>query len=168
MQEPLLINLKSYSDNRGSFAEKYNSEIQNQLNLLWAQENFSISQKNVIRGLHYQLNSPQAKLIHCIHGKILDVIVDIRHKSINYGQHYKYILKYDQILFVPEGFAHGFLSLEENTIVEYKCSNVYKPNDSYTIMWNDKDLNIEWGINLPILSQKDMDGHSFQDAPKFI
>jgi dTDP-4-dehydrorhamnose 3,5-epimerase len=168
MYEPFLINLKNYVDNRGSFAEKYNLQIQNELNIIWSQENFSVSQRNVIRGLHYQLNSPQAKLIHCINGKVLDVIVDIRHKSVNYGKHYKYLLKSDQMLFVPEGFAHGFLSLEENTIIEYKCSNQYKPNDSYTILWNDKYLNIDWKITDPILSSKDSMGLTFEEAPKFI
>ena len=168
MQEPFLINLKNYIDNRGSFAEKYNLQIQNELNIIWSQENFSVSQKNVIRGLHYQLNSPQAKLIHCINGKVLDVIVDIRHKSVNYGKHYKYLLKNDQMLFIPEGFAHGFLALEENTIIEYKCSNQYKPNDNYTILWNDKNVNIDWGVDNPILSNRDMDGLTFDQAPKFI
>jgi dTDP-4-dehydrorhamnose 3,5-epimerase len=168
MYEPFLIDLKTYSDNRGCFAEKYNSEIQNKLNIIWTQENFSFSSKNVLRGLHYQLNSPQAKLIHCINGKILDIIVDIRCKSNNYGKHYKYFLKYDQMLFVPEGFAHGFVSLVDNTIVEYKCSNIYKPNDSYTISWNDKYLNIDWATTHPILSQKDAAGLTFEEAPKFI
>jgi dTDP-4-dehydrorhamnose 3,5-epimerase len=168
MYEPILIDLKTYSDNRGFFAEKYNPEIQNKLNIIWTQENFSFSNIDVLRGLHYQLNSPQAKLIHCISGKILDVIVDIRRKSNNYGKHYKYFLEYDQMLFVPEGFAHGFLTLTNNTIVEYKCSNIYKPNDSYTILWNDKDLNIDWEVIHPILSDKDKDGLKFIDAPKFI
>jgi dTDP-4-dehydrorhamnose 3,5-epimerase len=168
MHEPFLINLVTYTDNRGYFAEKYNSEVQDQLNIIWTQENFSLSSANVLRGLHYQLNSPQAKLIHCVNGKILDVIVDIRHKSNNYGKHYKYLLEYNQMLFVPEGFAHGFLSLGDNTIVEYKCSNMYKPNDSYTILWNDKDLNIDWGIEKPILSDKDYNGMKFKEAPKFI
>jgi len=168
MQEPLLINLKTYPDNRGFFAEKYNPEIQNTLNILWTQENFSSSVKNALRGLHYQLHSPQAKLIHCTNGTILDVIVDLRHKSNNFGRYYKYLLESNHILFVPEGFAHGFVSLIDHTIVEYKCSNIYKPNDNYTILWNDEDLNINWGIENPILSEKDKQGLKFVDAPKFI
>ncbi len=168
MQQPFLINLKKYFDQRGFFSEKYNSEIKNKLNINWTQENFSISKLNVIRGLHYQLNSPQAKLIHCIYGKILDVIVDIRFKSPSFGKYFKYFLESDQMLFVPEGFAHGFLSLQENTIVEYKCSDIYKPNDSYTISWNDKYLNIDWTTTFPVLSQKDANGLTFEEAPKFI
>lgn len=168
MQKPILIKLKKYFDERGYFSEKYNFDIQNQLNIIWVQENFSISKLNVIRGLHYQLNSPQAKLIHCIHGKILDIIVDMRYKSSSFGHYFKYSLENDQMLFIPEGFAHGFLSLQENTIVEYKCSNIYKPNDSYTILWNDKNLNIDWGVENPILSEKDGNGLTFDQAPKFI
>jgi dTDP-4-dehydrorhamnose 3,5-epimerase len=168
MQKPFLINFKKYFDQRGVFSEKYNLKIQNKLNINWVQENFSISKLNVLRGLHYQLKSPQAKLIHCIHGEILDVIVDIRHQSPFYGQHFKYFLKNDQMLFIPEGFAHGFLSLKENTIVEYKGSNIYNPKDSYTILWNDKYLNIEWGVNKPILSEKDINGFTFENAPKFM
>ena len=168
MIEPYLINLKKYYDERGFFSEKYNLEILNNLNIIWSQENFSVSHKNVLRGLHYQLYSPQAKLIHCIHGKILDIIVDLRHKSVNYGKYFQYALEHDQMLFVPEGFAHGFLSLQNNTIVEYKCSNIYKPNDSYTILWNDVKLDIPWGIQDPILSDKDANGLKFDDAPKFV
>jgi len=168
VKQPFLINLKKYTDKRGFLAEKYNNQIQNQLNINWLQENFSISKLNTLRGLHYQLNSPQAKLIHCIYGKILDVIVDIRYKSPYFGQHFKYFLEDCQMLFIPEGFAHGFLSLKENTIVEYKCSNLYKQDDSYTILWNDKKLNIEWGIDQPMISDKDMNGITFEKAPKFM
>lgn len=168
MTEPFLIDLKKHNDNRGYFAEKYNIEIQNELNIIWIQENFSCSHENVLRGLHYQLNFPQAKLIHCINGRILDVIVDIRYKSNNFGKYFKYVLDNSQMLFIPEGFAHGFLSLEDNTIVEYKCSNLYQPNDSHTILWNDKNLNIDWHIKQPILSEKDMQGLTFENSPKFM
>jgi dTDP-4-dehydrorhamnose 3,5-epimerase len=168
VEQPFLINLKTHSDLRGYFSEKYNNDIRNQLKINWVQENFSISKLNTLRGLHYQLHSPQAKLIHCIFGKVLDIIVDLRYKSSSFGHHFKYFLQNDQMLFIPEGFAHGFLSLEENTIIEYKCSNIYKPDDSYTILWNDKDLNIEWGIEQPILSDKDINGITFENAPKFM
>jgi dTDP-4-dehydrorhamnose 3,5-epimerase len=165
---PKFFQLSKHSDNRGCFYEKYHKEIQNNLKIEWKQENFSISKKNVLRGLHYQLKSPQEKLVHCIYGEILDVIVDIRVDSKTYGKHFKYFLNQENILFVPSGFAHGFLSLKENTIVEYKCSNYYMPNDQYTILWNDKNLNIDWGVNNPILSEKDSNGFTFESAPKFM
>ena len=179
MNKPFLIDLKKYEDERGYFVEKFNREIyrkvtdiENEIVLQncpqWVQENYSVSNKNVLRGLHYQLNQPQAKLIHCIYGNIIDVVVDLRESSSNFGKHTKYYLDDSSILYVPVGFAHAFLSLSDNTIVEYKCSDYYKPEDSYTIMWNDKNLNIDWPIDNPILSYKDSMGFTFQNAPKFI
>jgi len=97
----------------------------------------------------------------------MDVIVDLRESSPNFGKHEKYYLDDSSILYVPIGFAHAFLSLSDNTIVEYKCSKFYLPKDSYTLMWNDKNLNIDWGIDDPILSSKDADGLSLADCPKF-
>lgn len=167
MDQPFLIDLKENTDERGVFFEKFNPEIEKKLNIIWVQENFSISKKNVLRGLHYQLNFPQAKLVHCINGQILDIVVDLRINSPWFGAHYKFLSMNNNMIFVPEGFAHGFLSLEENTIVEYKCSNIYKPNDSYTLLWNDKDLNIDWGIKNPILSEKDAKGLMFEHTPKY-
>ena len=175
MHEPFLIDLKKYDDDRGYFVEKFNKEIYKIVSntntdncVNWVQENYSVSNKNVLRGLHYQYKSPQAKLIHCINGKILDVIVDLRESSENFGKHIKYYLNDSQILYVPYGFAHAFLSLTDNSIVEYKCSDYYKPQDSYSILWNDKDLNIDWPIDNPILSYKDSIGLTFKNAPKFI
>lgn len=167
-QKPHLFNLETYIDSRGFFVEKYNTEIHNLLVQNWVKENFSVSHKNVLRGLHFQYKTPQAKLIHCINGKILDVIVDLRETSESFGKHFYYYLKYDQILFVPEGFAHGFLSLEDNTIVEYKCNKFYRPDDEYTLIWNDPDLNINWGVEKPILSEKDNKGLKFNECPKFV
>lgn len=168
INEPFLFDLNTYTDSRGLFAEKYTIEMNNDLYRYWSKENFSISHKNVLRGLHFQYKSAQAKLIHCIHGKILDVIVDLRESSQFFGKYHKYFLKYNQVLFVPEGFAHGFLSLEDNTIVEYKCTKIYRPDDEYTLIWNDPDLNIDWGIEKPILSEKDSKGLKFNECPKFV
>jgi dTDP-4-dehydrorhamnose 3,5-epimerase len=178
MKEPFLINLKKYDDNRGYVVEKFNRNIYRQVKDIesetvlqncphWVQENYSVSNKHVLRGIHYQYKNPQAKLVHCLYGKILDVIVDLRKSSPNFGQNTKYILDDSQILYVPVGFGHSFLSLIENTIVEYKCSDYYYPEDAYTIMWNDKNLNIDWGVSSPILSDKDAKGFKFEDAPKF-
>jgi dTDP-4-dehydrorhamnose 3,5-epimerase len=178
MKEPFLINLNQYRDNRGYFVEKFNraiyrsvTDIENETVLQncphWVQESYSVSNKNVLRGIHYQYKSPQAKLVHCLYGKILDVIVDLRKSSPNFGKYVKYNLDDSQILYVPIGFGHSFLSLTENTIVEYKSSEYYMPEDSYSILWNDKYLNIEWGTENPTVSDKDQNGLSFEQAPKF-
>lgn len=179
MTEPFLIDIKKYSDNRGYFVEKFNREIYRTVTNpesedclqncpQWVQENYSLSNKNVLRGIHFQYKNPQAKLVHCLYGKILDVIVDLRKSSENFGKHIKYYLDDSQILYVPIGFGHSFLTLTENTIVEYKCTDYYSPEDSYTILWNDEDLNIDWNISDPILSEKDAIGLTFKEAPKFI
>ena len=178
MKEPFLINLKKYHDSRGYFVEKFNraiyrsvTDIENETVLRncprWVQENYSVSNKDVLRGIHYQYKYPQTKLVHCLYGKILDIIVDLRQSSPNFGKHVKYYLDDSQILYVPIGFGHSFISLTENSIIEYKSSEYYMPEDSYTIAWNDKDLNINWGIQNPILSDKDQNGLSFEQAPKF-
>jgi len=178
MKQPFTINLKKYNDSRGYFVEKFNKEIYRQVTdsenetvlqncPQWVQENYSVSQKNVLRGLHYQLDQPQAKLIHCMYGKIMDVIVDLRLFSPNFGKHEKYYLDDSSILYVPIGFAHAFVSLSDHTIVEYKCSNFYLQKDSYVLAWNDKNLNIDWGIDNPILSEQDSNALSLADCPKF-
>jgi dTDP-4-dehydrorhamnose 3,5-epimerase len=117
-----------------------------------------MSNKNVIRGLHFQYPNYQAKLIRVVKGKILDVCVDLNKNSPTYLQHTKIELSDENglCLFVPTKYAHGCLSLEDNTIVNYKCSNYYYPNEQFGIIWNDKSLNINWGINKPLLSKKDL------------
>ena len=108
--------------------------------------------------MHFQ-NPPfaQAKLIRVVKGSILDVAIDLRKTSPTFGRHFKHILSGEnkQQLYIPEGFAHGFLCLEDNTILNYKCSNYYNPESENSIIWNDKDLNIDWGILNPILAEKD-------------
>lgn len=179
MEEPFLIHLTKYSDNRGYFIEKFNKNIYRSVTDTesetvlqncphWVQENMSLSNKNVIRGIHYQYNNPQAKLVHCLYGKILDIIVDLRQTSPTFGKHFKFNLNDEVILYVPKGFGHSFLSLSDNTLIEYKCSDYYKPEDQYTIIWNDNSLNIDWGIDNPILSDKDNNGLTFEECPKFI
>jgi dTDP-4-dehydrorhamnose 3,5-epimerase len=178
MKEPSLIYLKKYSDNRGHFIEKFNKNIYRSITdpesetvlqncPQWVQENFSFSKKHVLRGIHYQYNNPQAKLVHCLHGEILDIIVDLRSSSSSFGKHFKFNLNDEVMLYVPKGFGHSFLALSNDTIVEYKCSDYYSPNDQYTIKWDDKTLNINWGVESPIMSDKDSNGISFNDAPKF-
>ncbi len=156
-----LIEPNIFNDARGSFYESY-SKIELEkfgIKTDFIQDNQSVSKKNVLRGLHFQRPPyAQAKLIRVVKGSILDVVVDIREKSKTFGKYYSCMLSEinNQMLFIPEGFAHGFLALEDNTIFLYKCSNTYHKDSEDGILWNDPDLNIEWGIENPILSDKDV------------
>ena len=116
--------------------------------LIFVQDNLSASKKNVLRGLHYQLKYPQDKLVYVTSGKVLDVVVDIRLGSPTYKKMGNKILDSSsmQRLLIPKGFAHGFLSLTDDVIFQYKCSDYYYPNDQFSILWNDKDLNIDWDL----------------------
>ena len=164
----VIIEPNVFEDNRGYFYESYNKEQfeKNGVEDLFLQDNLSSSKKNVLRGLHFQ-NPPfsQAKLIKVIQGSVLDVAVDLRKDSITYGQHYTVHLSgaNKKMFYIPKGFAHGFLTLEDNTIFSYKCSNVYNKESEDSILWNDKDLNIDWGVDNPILSEKDQQSKSFNE-----
>ena len=163
-----------FEDARGYFFETFNHNefIANTgYNLNFFQDNQSKSAKNVLRGLHFQ-NPPyaQGKLVRVIRGSVLDIAVDIRKKSSTYGEHYK--IKLDTIdhkmLYLPEGFAHGFVTLEDNTIFSYKCTNFYHKPSEDCILWSDPDLKIDWEVNNPILSEKDQLGKKFSSfASKF-
>ena len=130
----------------------------------FVQDNQSYSQKNILRGLHFQKNNPQGKLVRVSRGTVFDVVVDIRKNSETFGKWESFILSDDNFLqlWVPPGFAHGFLSLTNNTILQYKCTDYYDPNDEHTIIWNDDDLNIDWPISNPKVSKKDKDGKKFK------
>ena len=162
-----IIENTSFLDQRGEFMELWNQdefESEN-LNTNATQDNISISKKNVIRGLHFQ-NQPygQIKYVRVIQGSILDVAVDIRKTSDTFGQHFAIELSKTNNygLWIPSGFAHGFLSLEENTIVAYKCYGKYQPKHEHTICWDDKTININWNIKDPIISKKDKKGMSLE------
>ena len=134
------------------------------------QDNLSVSNKHVIRGLHYQIDpKPQGKLVRVVRGAIHDVAVDIRKSSKTLGRWIKVELSAENgnMLWIPPGFAHGFLSLEDNTIVEYKTTNEYSKDDERSIVWNDHDLAIDWGIDTPLVSPKDMEAPLFKDAEIF-
>lgn len=160
IQGLLIIKPTIFSDDRGLFYETYSKnkyhEIGLPIDLL--QDNESISKKNVLRGLHFQ-NPPydQGKLVRVIKGKVLDVAVDIRKKSPTYGKYLMVELseenKYQ--FWIPSGFAHGFLSLTDETIFTYKCSNFYNKDAESGLIWCDTDLNINWGVDTPIVSEKD-------------
>lgn len=156
----LVIQPRVFSDARGYFFESFNEKIMKGLGLdtHFVQDNESKSAKNVLRGLHYQVSPyEQGKLVRVIKGKVLDVAVDIRPESSTYGQHFTLELSEENhtMMFIPRGFAHGFLTLEDNTIFSYKCDNYYHKEAERSILWNDADLDINWGIENPILSEKD-------------
>lgn len=147
-----IIEPKVFRDDRGYFFESFNQQIfeeKTRLDVNFVQDNQSFSTKGVLRGLHFQRGSAQqAKLVRVIQGKILDVIVDLRVKSSTYGQHMSMILddQSHQQLFIPRGFAHGFLVLSETVIFSYKCDNFYSKYDEGGIIFNDPDLKIDWPI----------------------
>jgi dTDP-4-dehydrorhamnose 3,5-epimerase len=152
--EPMVL-----GDARGLFWESYHEEKLAALGITdrFVQDNQSSSRRNVRRGLHYQLRRPQAKLCRVVAGKALDVVVDIRRGSLHFGKWVSAVLSADSHnqIYIPEGFAHGFLALTETVEFLYKCSAFYDPQDAYGISWRDPALGIDWGISNPILSQKD-------------
>lgn len=157
----IIVNSNIYPDNRGQFSEVYNKKEFKEygLNYNFVQQNQSVSKYGVLRGLHFQINYPQTKLVRCIKGVIFDVAVDLRKESPTYGQWIAAILSSEnnKQLLIPQGFAHGFLTLSEEAIVGYSCDDFYHPNDEGGIIWNDPDLNIAWPqIDTEIiLSEKD-------------
>lgn len=162
-----------YRDPRGYFHEAFQSEVYAAagVEVDWKQDNVSVSKKNVIRGLHYQVEHPQAKLVRVAHGEVVDVVVDIRRSSPTLGRHVAIRLAAGdgQALLIPVGFAHGFAVLEEDTVFLYKVSDSYSPQGERTIRWNDSELGIEWPIpsDMAIVSDKDRRGCAFKDADLF-
>lgn len=156
----LEITPRVFPDGRGYFYESWNQRTfaNHGLDFTFLQDNQSKSQKHVLRGLHFQ-NPPhqQGKLVRVISGSALDVAVDIRKNSPTYGQHEKVVLSAEKcnMFWVPPGFAHGFLTLEDDTIFAYKCTNFYNKEAEQGMMWNDPDLGIDWGITDAQLSDKD-------------
>ena len=149
-----VIKGQKYLDSRGFFREILRENIIKQK---FPFQITSSSKKNVIRGLHYQKKNSQGKFVSVIKGQILDVAVDLRKKSKTYGKHFKIILsdKNSNSIFIPQGFAHGFAGLGNENIVHYSCTNYRDEQSERGIIWNDKDLKINWGIKKPIVSKKD-------------
>lgn len=163
----LIIEPRIFKDDRGEFFESFNQlqfdEATNK-QYQFVQDNQSISKKNVLRGLHFQKPPfAQGKLVRVIKGAVLDVALDIRRLSSTYGQHVAVELSNEnnRQLFIPPGFAHGFIALEENTIFAYKCTNYYAPDYEGTIRWNDPELQINWGSETCLVSEKDNIGSDF-------
>lgn len=175
IEDVKIIKPDIYSDSRGYFFESYSkSKLENfNLNNNWIQDNESMSKINTLRGLHYQVPPyTQAKLVRVIKGKVLDIAVDIRSDSPTFGKYVSVILsgenKYQ--FYVPRGFAHGFITLEDNTIFAYKCDNIYNKASERGILFNDPFLNINWNYNKIedlILSEKDLQHPLLKDINYF-
>lgn len=165
-----IIKNKIHIDTRGHFIETYKEDefIKNIGSIKFVQDNYSVSTLGVLRGLHFQKSKPQGKLIRVIEGSIYDVYVDIRKDSKTFGQWRGVYLSEDngKQLYIPRGFAHGFLVLHNNTKVSYKCDEYYYPEYDDGIIWNDSVLNINWGVTDPIVSDKDKALGSFKDLIK--
>lgn len=165
----LIIKPTVFKDDRGYFFESYNKEffLSKGIDQNFVQDNESKSNKGVLRGLHFQRPPfSQGKLVRVVKGAVLDVAVDLRKSSPTYGQWESIELTEENkfMYWIPAGFAHGFITLEDNTVFFYKCTNVYNKSSEGSILWNDPDLNIDWGaINQPILSDKDKVGPFFKD-----
>jgi len=148
-----------YTDNRGFFMETFRKDELADFGIKvdFSQDNHSGSIKNTLRGMHFQWNKPQGKLIRVTKGEALVVEVDIRNKSQFLGKYQKFILSEENknILWVPPGFANGFLALSDWCEMQYKCTEIYNPDAEISLLWNDKDINIEWSCAHPIISEKD-------------
>lgn len=170
----LIFEPRVFGDERGFFMETWNEGAFRKagLDLTFVQDNHSRSQKGVLRGLHFQNPGPQGKLVRVANGAVFDVAVDLRQGSPTFGQWAGVELSAEnkRMFFVPEGFAHGFLTLADDTDFLYKCTAPYAPESEHTLAWNDPSVGIEWPVaDLdPIISDKDAKGLSLGDAPVFL
>lgn len=173
IKDLLIIEPKIFGDDRGFFFESYNQRQFNELighEVSFVQDNHSRSAKNVLRGLHYQIQHPQGKLVRVTQGAVLDVAVDIRNSSPTFGQHVSVELSAEnkRMLWIPEGFAHGFVVLTDTAEFLYKTTDYWHPEHERSIRWDDPTLAIDWKLQTtPALSVKDAQGMSFKDAEYF-
>lgn len=168
LQGLIILEPKVFGDERGSFMETYNRETFARLGLdmTFVQDNESVSAKGVLRGIHFQRPPfAQGKLVRVVSGRALDYAVDLRRNSPTYGQYACVELsgRNKRMMYLPEGFAHAFLSLEDNTVFNYKCTNFYNKQSEDGLLWSDKNLGIEWPVDNPILSEKDLKLGLFKD-----
>jgi dTDP-4-dehydrorhamnose 3,5-epimerase len=172
----LLLEPRVFGDNRGFFLESYNQRTFAELGITepFVQDNHSLSEKNVIRGLHYQIRQPQGKLVRAITGEILDIALDLRRGSPTFGKWEAIRLSGENklLLWIPRGFAHGFRVLSPNAHVLYKTTDFYAPEHERTLAWNDPTVNIDWQLDSdpgisPLISAKDQRGVPFDQAEKF-
>jgi len=169
ISDVILVEAKSFQDERGFFLESFkeSSFIANGINTRFVQDNFSHSIKGTLRGLHYQKNpKAQAKLVTALRGEVFDVAVDVRKDSSTYGKWVSEILS-DQnhkLLYIPEGFAHGYCVLSDEADIFYKVNQEYSPEQDSGFIWNDPEINIKWPIDQPIISEKDQKLPLFKNA----
>lgn len=173
IKDLLIIEPKVFGDDRGFFFESYNQRNFAALigrDVTFVQDNHSRSVKNVLRGLHYQIQHPQGKLVRVVLGAVLDVVVDIRKSSPTFGQHVALELSAEnkRMMWIPEGFAHGFVVLSDTAEFLYKTTDYYHPEHERSLLWNDPVLAIDWKLQTaPALSGKDAQGKLFKDAEYF-
>jgi dTDP-4-dehydrorhamnose 3,5-epimerase len=169
----LVLEPRCFQDERGFFFESFNLAQMVELGLPgeWKQDNFSLSKRNVIRGIHYQIGQAQGKLVRVVTGAALDVIVDLRRSSPTFGQHTTVDLNGDgsRMVWIPEGFGHGFAALTETVGLSYKVTDYYSPKAERTVLWNDAELGIDWKVSADeaIVSAKDRMGVPFAQAEVF-
>ncbi len=164
----VIIQPQVFNDDRGYFFESWNKEAFKQVGIPgeYVQDNESGSVRNVIRGLHFQVPPhDQGKLVRVLKGAVMDVVVDLRRKEPTFGRHFKtqLLAKDHQMMYIPPGFAHGFLTLEDNTVFFYKCTRHYNKASERALRWNDPDLGIDWETDSPLLSEKDQKAMCFRD-----
>ncbi|WP_428943475.1 dTDP-4-dehydrorhamnose 3,5-epimerase [Pantoea sp. FN060301] len=163
-----IIQPKIFGDDRGFFLETYHRNRYKDIletDLEFVQDNYSRSQKNVLRGMHFQLKHPQGKLVRVVRGSVFDVAVDLRKDSATFGKWEGVTLTEENKMqfWVPPGFAHGFIVLSDTADFEYKCTDFYHPEDEGCLIWNDSEIGIRWPNNSPILSEKDAKGLPLKD-----
>jgi dTDP-4-dehydrorhamnose 3,5-epimerase len=172
LPEVFVLEPRVFRDERGFFLESYNQRTMAGAGIreAFVQDNHSCSSRNVLRGLHYQVKHPQGKLVRVVEGEILDVAVDMRRSSANFGRWAAVRLSGEnhRMLWIPVGFAHGFVVLSEKAHVLYKATDFYAPEHERTLAWNDSQVKIDWGLaGEPIVSAKDQRGLAFSDAESF-
>ena len=164
-----VITVDKYNDERGFFMESFNEEqfLKEIGSYKFVQDNHSKSSKGVLRGLHYQVEKPQGKLVRCIQGEVYDVIVDLRKSSSTFGLWFNLTLDNPEtIIWVPPGFAHGFYTVSDTAEIQYKTTDYYHPKSQQTLLWN--ELDIIWPLmNPPLLSDKDVKGKTFEECEKY-
>jgi dTDP-4-dehydrorhamnose 3,5-epimerase len=169
----LLLEPRVHQDARGFFFESYNRRAFREatgVEVDFVQDNQSFSVRNVLRGLHYQIRQPQGKLVHVLAGEIFDVVVDLRRSSPTFGKWLGTPISGGghRMIWIPAGFAHGYLALSEHAIVFYKTTDFYAPQHERTVLWNDPELAVRWPLEgAPIVSEKDQRGGAFRSADCF-
>jgi dTDP-4-dehydrorhamnose 3,5-epimerase len=170
----LILEPRIFKDERGAFCETYNERAMGQVGLPthWVQDNFSVSKQNVVRGIHYQIQNTQGKLVRVTHGIVWDVAVDLRRSSPTFGKHVGVELSGEngRLFWIPEGFGHGFVALSDTAGFAYKVTEYYSPADERTLLWNDPAIAIPWPVSETdaVVSGKDQQGRTLDQAELFV